>query len=174
MKKFLFILIVILVLIGGIVWLLTRQSAEPQGDTAGGSSTTTAAFPAGATTTLSSVSTEKFTSQNFLQNPDISIDPDNPDQYFLGNTHEQSAVTDAPLWYVITYQKSSQFFNVVLLKQPLGEARGEAEFYLQYILGLPPDQMCALRYAVSTPLDVDKYFSGKDLKFSFCQGATQL
>lgn len=76
--------------------------------------------------------------------------------------------------FTISYSNKDSFFNIVLLKEPLGSVRREAESFLQSRLGLVGKDICVLNYFVGTPYYVNQTFTGKNLGFSFCPGATKL
>ena len=116
---------------------------------------------------------QKVLDSAFLQKEGISADVNNPGSFYLGNTF-QDHETSSPLNYVVTYTQDTQFFNVVLLKEPLRGARLAAELYLRGLLGISEDEMCALKYSLSVPQYVSQQYSGNDLKFSFCPGSTAL
>lgn len=110
---------------------------------------------------------------NFLKKPDVVPDMQNQGVFFLGNTFPDGEVQALPP-YVITYTQETSYFNVVLLKEPLNQARLEAEAYLRSELETTDSDLCALSYTVSTPDYVSKDFAGRDLRFSFCPGNTAL
>lgn len=114
---------------------------------------------------------------NFIADPATVKDPINAGYYYLGY-HVNEGVpdptaTDNPP-YVIEYIAETNYFNIALLQEPIGEQRLAAEQYLMARLGITPDQMCRLDYMVSVPDRINSYYSGKNLGFSFCPGATAL
>jgi hypothetical protein len=56
----------------------------------------------------------------------------------------------------------------------LADARAAAEKMLKDRLGLDEHTLCGLVYGVYVPDQLNAVFSGKNLGFSFCPGATQL
>jgi hypothetical protein len=75
--------------------------------------------------------------------------------------------------YFVFYAEQSGGFAIGLLN-PLGKNRREAEQYLMKKLGLPKNQMCQLRYQLTTDVNSSQEYAGVDLKFSFCPGAVAL
>jgi hypothetical protein len=104
---------------------------------------------------------------NFTKNPEVLRDSQNPDYYFLGNTFKVDANDPAPT-YVITYDSTSGYINVVLLEKPFAVSQYQAEKYLKNLLQVSEEELCALPYSVSVPGYVDDSASGVDYRFSFC------
>lgn len=113
---------------------------------------------------------------NIINDPATVKDPVNPGYYYLGyHTYEgvpDSTATDNPP-YVILYIEATHYFNITLLKEPIGTVREEAEQYLMTHLGISQDQMCQLNYTIGVPNFVNSQFA-EELGFSFCPGATLL
>lgn len=80
--------------------------------------------------------------------------------------------------FAITYYPpdadSSAEISVSLLKEPIGEARREAETALRERFGLSDDQFCKLSVGVYTLLSVNEQYAATDLGLSFCPGAVPL
>jgi hypothetical protein len=110
---------------------------------------------------------------NFMLNNDTYADTQNAGYYYLGNTFTQSANEESPS-FVVVYIDETDFFNITLLKEPVRDSRIRAEAYLLDVLGIAPNQMCALQYSLSVPAYVNEAYSGINLKFSFCPGAVAL
>ena len=113
---------------------------------------------------------------NFMADPATTEDPFNPGFYNLNGRSSQGvsgSTTSAPP-YAVSYISSTQYFNVTLLQEPIGPVRTEMEQYLMGKLGITQSQMCQLNYSVSVPNFVNTQFSGMNLGFSFCPGATKL
>ena len=115
-----------------------------------------------------------------MHNGESWADIQNPGSYILAGsagycladgTCPHGASTDE---FNISYNSASSFFNIVLLKEPLGATRVATEQFLGDRLGLSEQDMCVLNYFVGTPYYVSENFSGKNLGFSFCPGATTL
>ena len=114
---------------------------------------------------------------NFLNDPAVVKDSINPGHYFIG-PHPyigiaDSTATESPT-YIIEYIQSDNSFTIGLLTEPIATTREDAERELTKVLGLGKDQMCQLNYMVSVPSRVNAIYSGKNLGFSFCPGATTL
>jgi hypothetical protein len=111
--------------------------------------------------------------QDFRANSDTVRDPINTSFYYLKyHTTGEGATQNPP--YTISYDMVTGSFTVALYQEPLRQTRAEAEQYLMSALGLSQANMCALRYTVSVPGDINEYYSGTNLLFSFCPGATVL
>lgn len=111
--------------------------------------------------------------QDFRTNSDTARDPVNTSFYYLKyHTAGEGATQNPP--YTISYDMVSGSFTIALYQEPLKQTRAEAEQYLMSALGLSQANMCALRYTVSVPGDINEYYSGTNLLFSFCPGATIL
>ncbi len=108
---------------------------------------------------------------DFLKDPTTVKDTFNPGYYYIG-TPDSTTTGNPP--YTITYIEATQYFNIALLQEPIGAARAAAEQYLMTRLGVTQDQMCSLKYMVSVPWTVNQAFTGRNLGFSFCPGATAL
>jgi hypothetical protein len=108
--------------------------------------------------------------KDFLHASDTYADPNNEGRYFLAGTG--GANISVP--YRILYVKADQSFTIALLAEPIGSARLAAEQALEKTLGISQEDMCTLRYAVLVPHEVNQFYSGKDLRFSFCPGAEAL
>ncbi len=118
--------------------------------------------------------------KDFIANGETVADIENPGSYVLAGTvgyclPDGSCPAGAPVTeYHISYNKNTDFFNVILLSEPLGDARKAAEEFLKSRLGLSAPALCTLRYFVGTPYWVNEQFDNKNLGFSFCPGATKL
>lgn len=136
-----------------------------------------ATSPSSAETILLAAPGGTITAGNFIKNPDTIEDPSNQGYYYLGYHLSGVATGTAAAMnppYVIEYISATQYFNIALLEEPIGSARGEMEQYLMARLGITQDQACRLNYMVSVPDRVNSAFSGRNLGFSFCPGATVL
>lgn len=114
---------------------------------------------------------------DFLSDPATIKDPINDGYYYLGyhvyeGVSDPTATTTPP--YVIAYIAATQYFNIALMQEPIGQTRRDAEQYLMARLGISETQMCKLNYMVSVPDRVNTSFSGRNLGFSFCPGAIAL
>ncbi|MHB8660699.1 MAG: hypothetical protein ACYC75_02030 [Minisyncoccota bacterium] len=114
---------------------------------------------------------------DFVNDPATTKDPLNPGYYYLGyhvseGTSDPTATNNSP--YIITYISATHYFNIALMQEPIGTAREDAQQYLMAHLGITQDQMCRLDYMVSVPWRVNQIYSGENLGFSFCPGATVL
>lgn len=114
--------------------------------------------------------------EDFLKDPNTVADPINVGYYNLNYATQatSSGSTATPLPYFITYISSTQYFNVELLEEPIGQARELAQQYLQRLIGISESDMCRINYTVSTPYSVSGLYGGASLGFSFCPGATIL
>jgi hypothetical protein len=135
------------------------------------------AGPNGGGTTRSSLSlpTQQGTIvvNDFLTSAETYEDPVNPGYYYLGNRPSDIGTPD-PASYHILFIKETAYFNVVLLREPIGAARISAEQYLMQALGISPAQLCDLIYTVNVPNEVNGHYTGMNLGFSSCPGAVKL
>ena len=76
--------------------------------------------------------------------------------------------------FSISFNDEDDTFNIVLLAEPLGEVRREAETHLQNRLGLSNEVMCELNYYIGTPSFVNDSYSNGNMGFSYCSGAVKL
>lgn len=116
---------------------------------------------------------------DFIDNGITAADPANPGNYFLaggsGYCDENGCASGAESdEFIITYLSEENAFSIALLKEPLRGARVSAERFLRGQLGITDAQMCSLNYYLSTDSYVNSQFSGLNLGFSFCPGATPL
>lgn len=174
MKNTLLLLVGILILVlggGGIVYYFHSKSSGtvPLPHPSFPTSESTGSVGGGSTSFIGIQGEDGSTIQakDFLIDPTTKEDPVNKGYFYLGSQSE-----DAP--YMILYIKDTQFFTIELLKEPLGENRRAAETYLEKLLGLSNDSMCALAYMVSTPSSISQTYAGTSLGFSFCPNAVRL
>lgn len=180
------------VLIGGIAlavaFKIISMPSSPTSAPAGqntqtvpyGSNTTVVSTPGGAskpstlqpvaTTSVLSVFGNRMQVNDFKKSTTTVPDPNNAGKYYLAG---QLTATSTPA-YSIVYADSDQSFNIILLQEPMGYVRAQAEQYLVARLGISQVQACNLRYWVSVPYSINPLYSGKNLGFSFCPGATRL
>lgn len=104
-------------------------------------------------------------SSNFTNNISVKKDVNNPGLYVTGGDVNNKS-------YEITFEKETNYFNVVLLKKPFALARTEAENELKNIL--KTNNLCDLSHMVSVPGYVDQSASGFDYRFNGCPGSTPL
>mgnify|MGYP003394998574 CR=1 FL=1 len=123
------------------------------------------------TVSIRTANGKNIQTKDFLKDPDIWKDPMNSGYYSLG--HHFSSGTPPPP-YDIQYIEASNFFNVGLFQEPIAQSRKEAEKYMMEHLGISPTQMCELNYSVGTTNWVNGFYSGQDLRFSFCPGSVQI
>ena len=118
---------------------------------------------------VSSASGGSMMVHDFTKDPRVIVDPRNAGHYHLAGGAGLDQV-GAP--YLIVYVASDQSFTISLEKEPLLQTRLDAEMYLMQMLGISKRDMCLLRYSVLVPNDVNEFYSGRNLGFSFCPGAT--
>ena len=118
---------------------------------------------------------------DFINNGITGADPQNPGTYYLAGSAcvPQATYPGCPSGasttsFDIKYDAGPQFFTVTLLAEPLGAARDEAERFMLNALGTTGDKLCTLYYYVGTTEDINPQFTGKNLGFSSCPGATAL
>ena len=170
-----------------LVFWLTRPAGQPSTTispagqnvlpVANPVSTNTASTTATATTILLAAPGGTIEAKNFIADPATAKDPINAGYYYLGyhvneGFPDATATDDPP--YIIEYINATQYFNIALLHEPIGQVRSEMEQYLIEHLEITQNEMCRLNYTVSVPDRVNSQFSGVNLGFSFCPGATVL
>ena len=178
MKKILIISIGTILLIGlgalVLTFVNTNQSV-PTTSPNGQNVTLPISNSIGQTNTASTTGTVK--TKDFLKNPTTVKDPINAGYYYLGY-HANEGVSDSTATsnppYIIEYISATKYFNIALLKEPIGTTRSIAEQFLMADLGISQAQMCKLNYMVSVPNSVNSQFAGRNLGFSFCSGAARL
>jgi len=129
---------------------------------------------------LSIVGGGTIVTNDFIHNGETVVDVENPGSYQLagslgyclanGTCPSGSATTD----FSVSYSETTQSFNIVLLKEPLGAVRNTAEQFLGSRLGITANDLCRLNYYIGTSYQINSFYSGKNLGFSFCPGATVL
>ena len=128
------------------------------------------ATPSGVTVTV----------KDFIHNGETVPDVQNPGSHVLAGSlgyclADGSCPRGAPTTnFSVSYNEKTHFFNIVLLKEPLGAVRLEAERFLIDRLGITEQQACSLNYSIGAPYWVNETYDDKNLGFSFCTGATKL
>ena len=132
------------------------------------------------TTPIQTYAGEVIEATDFIHNGETVADVENPGSYVLagsvgyclanGTCPEGAPTTE----FNISYNTHTDFFNIILLKEPLGSARSGAEQFLRERLSLSNDELCSLRYFLGTPYWINEHYADKNLGFSFCPGATAL
>ena len=172
------------IIVGASIWYFFFRGTQPtQGVPTGaqpgsilpvaGNNPTPVTTVPGGTDTMSLATTDggKVMVQNFMSKSDTVADAVNRGYYILGPS-TQSVTTMPP--YLITYIASTQYFNIELLQEPIGQIRELAQQYLEQYLGISASDLCKINYTVSTPSSVNKTYGGASLGFSFCPGAVVL
>ena len=181
-------ILVTIIVLAGIAWLALRGPStqpNPGGTTlpaASSTQTTTGGSGSSGTQLTRAVrgtDGSSITVNDFIGNGTTLEEPQNPGIYVLqgptGNCAGAScpqagAATD----FRIEYDASSTTFNIALTQEPIGQARLDAEQFLETALGLPQQALCGLRYYIGTTIQVNDTYAGENLGFSFCPGATKL
>jgi hypothetical protein len=183
MQKYaLSIALVLIIIVSFLVGYLFLQN-EPEHPVSDGSSpsvtlpiaTTVDTGAKETTLSLRTTGGEVITVRNFLEHDDVVTDPSNTGYVYLGNhpPFSETSLGEVPS-YTIGYTASTQYFNVVLNREPVGQSRREAEQYLVRALGVDGEQLCELNYMVSVPAYVNEHLSGQNLLFSECSSAVDL
>lgn len=133
-----------------------------------------------AITTLTDRNGTNVATRDFFHNGVTIADVANAGNYLLaGNlgyclTDQQKCQAASSTNFSVYYMSSSQSFIITLTEEPIGLARVQMEQFLLSTLGLTQDQLCKLNYLVGVTQDVNPQFTGNNLGFSFCPGATVL
>lgn len=182
MKKIVFgSLATLLLLVGvGVAWWFFGMKKPPAAPPVG------AEFPqgggGGSLVTVPVVTQQggTMTARDFIHNGTTVEDPANPGSYYLagetGYCDSQGVCAHgaSSKEFSIVYYPEDSSFVVALLAEPLGQARKGAEQFLMNTTGLSSTELCALKYYVGTDSYRSAQFSGTNLGFSFCPGATKL
>lgn len=121
-----------------------------------------------------------FVVRDFLNNGETAKDVVNPGYFILAGdagyclangTCVKGAASDE---FFISFNQKTGFFNISLLKEPIAQARANAEKFIMSRLAIGRVQLCSLEYFVSVSSSVNPIYAGKNLGFSFCPGATEL
>jgi hypothetical protein len=117
---------------------------------------------------------------DFIHNGVTLLDSANAGNYLLaGNlgycfSDPQKCQAAPATDFIIYYNSVPQSFTIDLTQEPIGQARLAMEQFMLTVLGISQQQMCSLNYLVSVTRYVNSQFTGKNLGFSFCPGATVL
>jgi len=117
---------------------------------------------------------------DFIHNGTTIPDTANPSRYLVaGNlgyclNDPQKCQAGSAKNFNIYYNSAPQSFTIALTDEPIGQARLDMEQYLLTALGITQEQMCDLNYYVGVTVYVNSQFTGKNLGFSSCPGATVL
>ena len=115
---------------------------------------------------------------NFIIAANTVKDTQNDGQYFIVQSstscYPDCTQKNIAVPYDILFNVSDNTFTISLLAEPLGSARISAEQYLMHVLNVSKDDMCNLRYVVSTTSYVNPTYGGTNLGFSFCPNAVKL
>ena len=117
---------------------------------------------------------------DFIHNGVTLRDKSNPGNYLLaGNlgycfSNPQQCQAAPTTDFAVYYNSGPQSFTITLTKEPIGQARLDMEQFILTTLGLTQQQTCSLNYLVGVTRYVNSQYTGKNLGFSFCQGATVL
>jgi len=146
----------------------------PNGSTAGGgiANQVSVGVNSGTTATTSNNTPSgqtNNTTANFLQFAET--DSAHPGVYALAGGLKPNPSTTP---YSIVYFAKSKSFVITIMQEPLGVNRLTAQQELQKDLGLDQASMCNLNYYLGTTESVSEQYSGINLGFSYCPGATQL
>ncbi len=184
MRRYLIIgsILLVLILIGfGLYFLFGREDTVPTPP--GGTDFPIVDPSQGGTIPVTKVNDQNGAGvvvRDFLTNGTTVEDPANKGTYYLaGETGycypDGTCVRGAPATdFNIVYFPEDDSFVIALLSEPLGAARVAAEQFMLETLGISEAQLCILNYYVSTDSYVNPQFAGKNLGFSFCEGATRL
>jgi len=193
-KFYLLIGAILVIIVGVILAIFSKPAAAPAGNqqnnfpTSSSTNNSSGYIPGSGSSQnagspllqISGAGTSTLMVNDFLHNGVTEADVVNAGNYYLagsagyctkaGVCPQGASATD----FVITYNANAQFFTIALTKEPIGQARLDAETFLEKTLSLNNAQMCALRYYLGTTSYVNGAFAGKNLGFSFCPGATKL
>lgn len=192
MKWYIFTGAIIIIIAGGLFFIFSGTPETPVTNQPITSfptaNSTTNVYPAGSSATSTgtagiSIGVKNgggITVNDFIHNGETIADAVNPGSYVLagslgycladGSCPSGASTTD----FSISYNDKIHFFNIILLTEPIGSARQSAEQFLLNRLGISEQEACSLDYSIGAPYWVNEAYDGKNLGFSFCQGATKL
>ena len=130
--------------------------------------------------TLTTQNGAAIVTNDFIHNGVTIPDTANAGNYLLaGNlgycvSNPQQCQAASSTDFTVYYNSTQQSFIIDLIKEPMGQARLDMEQFMSTVLGLTQQQMCSLNYLVGVTRYVNSQFTGKNLGFSFCPGATVL
>lgn len=93
-------------------------------------------------------------------------------QQFYALTSNQQTEGVAAQFDIVYGTDSS--ISIILLKEPLGQARLAAEVELRKIIPLSDTELCALNVNVGPTYAVNEFYSNTNVGLSFCPGAITL
>jgi hypothetical protein len=76
--------------------------------------------------------------------------------------------------YEISYDAKYNLFTILLLTEPLGKARTDAESFLENALGISANQLCSLKYTVGTTISISDFYGGEELGLDGCPDVVTL
>jgi len=178
------VLILILIAIGGYIFLRGTQAPAPAQDLS-------VSFPSSGSTgtvmndqltdrTVESADGTPLLVKDFISNGVTYKDPANDGSYYLAGTlgyclEDGTCPDTGTPHFSILYLSEGETFIISLDEEPLGTSRLEAEAYLRRTLGITNEQMCSLDYTVGTTVYVNSVFGSMNtLGFSFCPNAVTL
>lgn len=183
------------VIVVAIVWyVFSTPGTVPQASIPGtaptlpASGTTVTSVPSGSGMSSGVAPTFPLTTQtgstvlalDFINNGVTIPDAVNPGGYLLaGNlgyclSDPQKCQAASTTNFSVYYISGSKSFLIDLTEEPIGQARLDMEQFMLKTLGITEQQMCSLNYLVGVTRYVSEQYTGKNLGFSFCPGATLL
>ena len=152
--------------------IIQEPTAKPGIQDNGGISTTPNASPGSSnnnTLTITTATGGTIQTRNFKNDPETFKNPLIKGYYSLGFHFVDGQGENIP--YVIDFIEETDYFNIVLYQEPLGQSRKKAEQHLMEQLGISQNEMCELQYMVSVPDNVSGFYTSRSLGFSFCPGS---
>lgn len=175
MKKILLILLATLIILGlsGVAYYLLHEQPKMQINQSGTSfptSTATSSAQLGdGNVSIVAVTGETYRVPSFPKDTLHYELPSGTYYQLTRNIETQGADAQFDIQY-----GTDNSIQIVLVKEPLKDARLAAEASLRTFFPLANDQLCALNIDVGVPVKVNDVFSGKNLGLSFCPGAVKL
>lgn len=117
---------------------------------------------------------------DFIHNGTTLADASNSGNYLLaGNlgyciSDPQKCQAAEATDFSVYYNGKPQSFTITLTAEPIGTARLHMEQFMLTTLGVSQSQLCNLNYLVGVTRYVNSQYTGRNLGFSFCPGATKL
>lgn len=174
------IVFVIIVLLGAVFWLLSKNIAKENSTLTESSAKPTEVFPVDYYTGKVSVmaSGTPKTTLNLENESSVSANDfralPNVTNLGEGFYHLDGSSPDIKLPYSILFAQNDQSFSVSLDAKPLADARKRFSYDFLKLMEITEKDACQLKVFVSVTYYVDEKLAGSNLGLSFCSGNVPL
>lgn len=196
MKWYIIGIVVLIAIFGTIIYIVipkngtntgTNQNQNPGSlfPNSGSNGQSASSSPSGAGSSPGSISLPAraggtVATNDFINNGTTVPDTENPGNYYLAGSvgyclSDGTCPSGAPASdFKVVYFSKEQAFAIGLTKEPIGQARQDAEQFMLSTLGISKADLCNLNYYIGTDNEVNPTYAGKNLGFSFCPGSVPL